>query len=637
MGTVKFEGSVVVIDDDLAPWKIKDFSGLQDILDDPDSDGFGQLWEFAVSQKLVEETEDIDQRIEHIGHDEIIGQIVTDATFCENHEALWNQLFQAVVDERGSRLDWYRSVQKITKNKKITLKQFRTYPEPVDIRDAKLIVIDLIIDDDPDPLGKVTAYLDKVYQHRQENHQALPLVILVSRNTAELENHRQEFRQKAHISASMLRILDKAEIRDEASSAIRFELLWQQMLDERDVANRTQTLIKELSHATGDAEKRVRRLMWNLDADALLRMHQACADDSAPFADYLIEFIARSVAWHIRDHQPLGNAIRKVDEGLQERTVGNENGLVRRFHSSSQKDQVAMQELMHQFHWIPWDQISLVKEWGIQGLSSELIQRLPYGAVLSCNSVKPNEKVWVHTTQPCDLLRFEDRFETDSLLFVEGVISPYGEASDSNSKWVVRGLKSGDEFFDLVINLKRTFALPAKECIEKLRSQDAKVIGQLRADITREIGNQLARHISRIDRPRFSDIQIAYYNILIGLRGKAPEFIFDENNNRLKVGAVLRTIPGSKKECFYLLDGFPEAIAMKCEAKFADSGIRATEIANILKNEILKKGSTQLSEHCDIKVIKDAKGAKNNLQKMQTQKAVGIAVVPTEIANQIQN
>lgn len=629
------EGPVVVIDDDLRSWRIADFPGLQGVLDDPDVDEFEALWEFAVAEHLVEPTDDEALRIERLGLDGLVDKIVSAPTFQEQHGDLWDRFFRATVDTRNSGLAWYRSVCAAVEKRDAQLATYSAHPEPAEIAEAKLVVIDLILDEDPDPLRKATGYLQNLYAQRRDTDLPLPLVILISQNAAELEEHRLEFRCDAQISASMLRIVTKSEIGDAVHGAIRFELLWQQMVDEQELANVTQRLFGAMSEALRDADEKLRRLYWNLDCDALLRMYQACVDDGASFADYLGEFVSRSVAWEIRDHEALRDSIEQVGDRLDDRATSGAEDLARRFHSAGQRDEAALQELMHQFHWTPLIQTVSLTDIDSETLPAELDRKIPYGAVLAFGQVLVGQKVFVHITQPCDLLRFTDRFEVDSLIFVEGRVVSYGEASDADSKWIVRALKSGVRYFDLEIALKRTQALSARECVDLLRGKDAMIIGRLRADTAREVGHQLSRYLSRIDRPRFADMRTIHYNVLVGTKNSPAEFVVDQQGNRVRARALLRTI-GNGKECFHLLDGMPEEVAIWCQHKHGDAGVQATDVAHALKEEIVAgTRHVDIGEHCDIRVVKSKDKATQNRTSMRSNKPLGIVLVPVDEAMEL--
>src|SRR3546814_2045897 len=100
-----------------------------------------------------------------------------------------------------------------------------------------------------------------------------------------------------------------------------------------------------------------------------------------------------------------------------------------------------MRELMHHFHWVPCQTV-LLSDLNPETLPHKLAVDMPYGAALALGPVQLGQTVYVHITQPCDLLRFHARFDTDSLLFVEGAVIGYGEAGgDSPAKWIVRALK----------------------------------------------------------------------------------------------------------------------------------------------------------------------------------------------------
>ena len=633
MPQLVLEGPVVVIDDDLRAWRAADFADLQGVLDDPDVDDFKALWGFAVAQQFVVQTDDEALRIERLGQDEVIHQLVLAPTFPGQHGDLWDRYFRATVETRHSGLAWYRSVVAAVEKRGAELTTYSAHPEPAEIDEAKLVVIDLILDDDPDPLGKATDYLRNLYVHRRDAGLSLPLVILVSQNAAELEEHRLEFRYDAQISASMLRIVAKAAISDAAQGPIRVELLWQQMVDEQELATVTQDLFAAMSEALKDADVRLRRLFWNLDCDALLRMYQACVDDGASFADYLVEFVSRSVAWEIRNHEALRTSIDLVGGRLNDRATSGAEDLARRFHSAGQRDEAAMQELMHQFHWIPLAQTVSLSDIDADTLPAELDQQIPYGSVLAFGQIQVGQKVFVHITQPCDLLRFTNRFEVDSLVFVEGRVVSYGEASDADSKWIIRALKSGGAYFDVEISLKRTRALSARECIDFHRDREAVIIGRLRADTTREVGHQLSRYLSRIDRPRFADMRSVHYNVLVGEKGAGAGFFTDQQGNRVTARAILRTVSGKDKECFHLLDGASEEIAIWCQERHGGTGVQAADVAHALKEEIMG-GAThvEIGEHCDIRVIKNRKQATKNLGRMNSNKPVGIVLIPIDIA-----
>lgn len=634
MPPVVLEGPVVVVDDDLRPWRISDFEGLQEVLDDPDVDEFKQLWKFAVSENIVEETDDEANRIETLGRDGTINAIVENSTFAQKQAVLWERFFRASLEARHSTLGWFRAVKSAVQKRKAALTKYASHPDPNEIADAKLIVIDLILDDNPNPLKKATDYLKRLYAHRSESNAPLPLVVLVSQNAAELEEHRQKFRHDAQISASMLRILEKSEISN-ATGHILFELLWQQMVDEQEIAGTMRGLCAAMNIASTDADEQLRRLFWNLDCDALLRMYQTCIDDGAPFSDYLIEFVSRSIAWEIRNHSVLRARIDDVSRGLADRATSGAEGRARRFHSVGQKDQAAMQELMHQFFWLPLEQQVLITDIDPENLPGELDRKIPYGAVVAFGAIEEGEKVWVHITQPCDLLRFSERFETDSLMFVEGKVVSYGETSEAGSRWVVRALKSDQHYFDLDLSFKRPQALNAKEFVEILRGRSAVIIGQLRSDMTREVGHQLSHYMSRIDRPRFTDMRSTQYCILIGAKDNGAEFVTGSNGEQLIARAILRTID-KKKEYFHLLNGVPEIIAIWCQEKFGDTGLQATEVARGLKEEIVAgTQAISLSEHCDIRVLKALDKANQNRNRMRCSKAVGIALVPVDIAQEM--
>ena len=635
MPPVVLEGPVVVVDDDLRPWRISDFEGLQEALDDPDVDEFKQLWEFAVSEDIVEETDDEATRIETLGRDDTINAIIENPTFVQKEAALWRRFFSAGLEARHSTLGWFHAVKSAVEKREAALTTYASHPDPNEIADAKLIVIDLILDDDPNPLRKATDYLKKLYAHRSESNAPFPLVVLVSQNAAELEGHRQEFRHDAQISASMLRMLEKSEISNATRGPIRFELLWQQMVDEQEIAGTMRELCKAMKKASKVADEQLRRLFWNLDCDALLRMYQTCVDDGAPFFDYLTEFVSRSIAWEVRNHPMLRATIDDVSRGLADRATSGAEDLARRFHSAGQKDQAAVQELMHQFFWLPLEQQVLITDIDPENLPGELDRKIPYGAVVAFGAIEEGEKVWVHITQPCDLLRFSERFETDSLMFVEGKVVSYGETSEAGSRWVVRALKSSQHYFDLDLSLKRPQALNAKEFVERLRDRSAVIIGQLRSDMTREVGHQLSHYMSRIDRPRFTDMRSTQYCILIGAKDNEAEFVTNSNGEQLIARAILRTID-RKKKCFHLLDGVPEIIAIWCQEKFGNTGLQATEVAHILKGEIVAgTQAISLSEHCDIRVLKAPDKAKQNQNSMRCSKAVGIALVPVNIAQEM--
>ena len=581
------------------------------------------------------QTDDDAEKIERLGNNEIIDKIVTNPLFAEHHPEVWEQYFRAKVEARESALDWFRSVQKAADSHGAALQTSASHPDYNELLHVKVIVVDLIIDDDPNPLRKVTKYLNGLYAHRRSRGENLPLVVLVSQNAAELDQHRQEFRQDAQISASMLRILDKAEMKSTAQGDVRFELLWQQMVDEQELANLTSNLIDAIGQATEQADRDVRRLAWNLDCDALLRMYQTCVDDGAAFADHLIEFVARSLAWQIRGYGPLRAAIDGVEETLRARATSGANDLARRFHSAGQKDEAAMRELMHHFHWVPCQTVS-VTDLDVNTLPQDLARRVPYGAVLAFGLVQLDQMVYIHITQPCDLLRFQGRFETDSLLFVEGAVIGYGEAGgDSPAKWIVRALNSGDQFFDLEIALKRSFAMPARECIEKLNASEAVIVGQLRADTAREISQQFARHVSRIDQPRFTDMRSIRYRMIIGEKQHPAEFLTQNDGNRHSARAILRTLP-DKKECFHLLDAVPEQLAIRCQQQFGDTDLRAIDVADALKGEIeVSPNHVDLGSHCDIRVITKEKEIRKALKCMNSKKPVGIVLVPEEVADTI--
>ena len=628
---------IAIIDDDLSPWRARDFPDAQGILGDPDVDDFKALWSVALEQGFVAETDDAETKLELLSGDDVINSLVTSASLREQHPVIWDRYFGPVVEARNSSLSWYRLVQATLHKYNAVVTEFSSYPENAEIAQAELLIVDLIINDDPNPLEKVTRYLKGLYEDRENDNATLPLVILVSQNAAELEQHRQDFRHEAQISASMLRLLDKSELSDSEIGPIHFELLWHQMADEVHIANFARGLVSTLSDAANDAEASLRKVLWNLDCDALLRMYQTCVDDSTSFADYMIEFVSRSVAWQIRSHEALLTTIEGVEQELSDRSTSGTNGLARRFHSAGQKDEAAIRELMHHFHWIPRSQVISINDIEIDTLRTKLNEHLPYGAVIAFGPVIPGAKLYVHVTQPCDLLRFETRFEIDSLTFVEGEVTDYGTSNQpSEAKWIVRALKGGENYFDLDLQLKRGIAERADRFVASFKERGAMVVGQLRPDVTREIGHQLARYSTRIDRPRFTDVRTRRYNIITGVRGAASQFVETVEGNRLCVRAVIRDLPDDKKKCFHLLDGAPEQIAIWCEKHFSQQGVRALEVADILKDELFMSGTTPLGDQCEVRLAIKPDKIRNTLRSMGCGKPTGIVLVPEDVASEIQ-
>ena len=388
--------------------------------------------------------------------------------------------------------------------------------------------------------------------------------------------------------------------------------------------------------ATKKAADEVARVMWNLDCDAMLRMYQTCLDDQASFSDYLIKFVSRSVAWHIRANKKLMASLGDIKNILSERSAKDADELAFRFHSASEKDAERLQELTHHFHWLPCANTVSFDELNDDEARKTLENYLPFGAVITTGSLQSKRRAWVHITQPCDLLRFAERYDSDSLTFGEGNFDQTGTKTNSDSQVLIGAARANGQYFDLVVNLKRGIAGKAAEMVTFFRNEQAFVMGQLRREIARDLGQQLASHTTRVNRPRFINLRNEYYYVLVGEKGKSPSYLLSEQK-KLLVPASIRTrlgVRGNKRDqdCFHLLGPNVDQLAIECYVRFPNSNVDAAKLAFALKQEIVEsKQDKALTDSCDIKVIKTENELKKARKAMHCTQAIGIALVKQAI------
>lgn len=519
---------IVVIDDDLADRTLASVDAeLRTLLGDVTDPVFETIWTRAQATGLVPAADTLiaAKRMRRAQQADFIQFVLGDITLEQANAPIFSRYVRPTLNDIEGRRQWFKAVEGCFPPTDFVIEKHSAQPDPATLVGSACVLLDLVGVARGDPFETATSFITKVADECSKRGVSLPCFMLVSSQFVTYQTRRNEFRAKANISASGLRLVEKSELTSSTGTdALR--LVWTQMGDEQSVARSLRTLCKALEGGQESLRKDLNTHVWNLDCDALLRIYRAAKEDSDPFEEHLLEFLARRLTWLVYEDAEVRKALTSIATSLAERVPADAR--IKRFYSAIGEDRRSLMELIGSYHWAPLhDQPDLAAVTEEQ-LKSDATRALPFGAVLTEGEAAVGSKVLVHITQPCDLGHMKGQ---NSLKFVAGELkklNPETEIKPDQSQDFAPGLRVGDDYLTLEVDLNSALSGPANEMLGRLKTGRYRVIARLRHDIARRVLQKYAAHITRPDIPRFAYVAEVNARVFVKTRSITPAAEFPQ-------------------------------------------------------------------------------------------------------------
>lgn len=385
---------------------------------------------------------------------------------------------------------------------------------------CEAIFLDLFLEQgDPSPLETLQKYLQTLA--KAAGPAMLPPLILMSSHP-ELEQHKRNFSEKAGISSAGLMVLPKEVLREDEFGVQGLKLAFTQLNRQKGTAHAMRLFIDSWLNALDKARIKMAQTLWNLDASAMQHIHFASVSDSDPYDEHLNELLTRGYLFHVEADKDVASKVEELDN--QFRVHLTEGGEINNRLISPLTDVETARDFMSHFTWLGSSTSeSFIDNDNEQKAAAKISRALPFGSVLCRDKVSNGSKCLIHITQQCDLNSISREMNVDrTLIFAIADVTelqPSDNPSIQTSELVAKNLRIIQEEklqeFDLFVNIGDIFAQPVRDFLTKANSENWKVIGRLRSDITNHIvaatTNQMSRPASqKMLRPAINSAKIFF-------------------------------------------------------------------------------------------------------------------------------
>lgn len=486
---------VVLIDDELKSLSYKDMSDIiTDTLSDETCEEFEMILNFA--QEVVPKLKEmhINEKKQYMETNEFIKNVLLHKDIRQHVSEKFYDEFINIKEQRELSERSINIIKDTFKNTdKFSLELLDTRPDSVVLVDYDLIIMDMMMDDN---LGAedVARYLGEVIKNHDDKKNQ-PLIMLIS-HRIELENYRLMFRRVAQVSSAGFAILGKRDVISPQMGKFGMNILWEQMLEQRDISRQTRNLCISWKKSFQETWDTFEEDLWNLDSASLQQIHFNTNIENDPFDEHIHELIGKHYISLIEKSPLVQSSIESLSESIYKSYVDKN---VRYCQHYSGKDIMAMQSILSNQYLSGLKPSKYINKTPLRSITGKDINRmLPLGLILSKKATFPyNGDVLIHLTQQCDLSR-QDIFERGtSLLFITAKMSNIREDIKANEPRKRISLYIENSEWYLYINLNSLLSRPAQDYIKYLKENKYKPHLRLRGETAREIRNDVFSHSSR--------------------------------------------------------------------------------------------------------------------------------------------
>ena len=467
-----------------------------------------------------------------------------------------------------------------------------------------LVILDLVLLRSAGAVDELVRYLKDL----SADAGSLPRLIVLSSRQEMVEN-RPRFSTESNISAAGLLLLEKAHVRHAQFGAAGLALAYQQLDRQRDAAQKMRVFVSAWMAALERAKAAAAETLWNLDAAAMQEIHLSAIGDDDPYDEHLNELVAREYLYHVETSTDVAHAIEALDVLFQRslKTTGNKVSIGQRFMAPFANSKPGRTIVSH-FNWTGFTPTSALDEISTEDLALRFNRLVPFGAVLAPPDLVSEGECWVHITQQCDLnsaVRGKKRGDEPaavSAMFAVVSMMPVSDQSvpvHQTEELVARGLRVGNQEFDLKLTAGRLISLPIGKLIETARASRMQVVGRLRHDIANQFLNATANHMTRPAQLKATRVEVRPGRVYLwgpGMPDNAPvPFIEHEG------GTVRTVLVSQNNKLHYFQDEASMRLALwiasQLAAHFDKPGLDVGTICNTLSVGMTRGGNVISALH----------------------------------------
>jgi CheY-like chemotaxis protein len=363
------------------------------------------------------------------------------------------------------------------------------------------VFLDLFLEDgSPGPVPEVKEYLKGISDEAAEI--VLPPIILMSSHT-ELQEHRRNFSEGAHISAAGLMILPKEKIADPQFGADGLRLSLDLLARQSSVAHGMRLFMASWMGALEKATEDTSKILWNLDASAMQQFHLASVRDDDPYDEHLGELLSRDHLHRVESDANVKTRIAGLDQTFRMHLSPDPREIGNRMMAPL-VDVASSRELMSHFTWLGALPTQPLLSYLEIECADRISRSLPFGSVLCGPTISKGERFLVHITQQCDLNGISREKNLDGTLIFAMADARELLPSDhvpGSSELVLKNLQIQDgatlREFDLKVVGGAMLAMPLSDFLARARRQRLRVVGRLRSDVANQIVAATSNHMAR--------------------------------------------------------------------------------------------------------------------------------------------
>lgn len=363
-----------------------------------------------------------------------------------------------------------------------------------------LLVFDLVLKGSAGAVDELISYLKNLADSSVE--QPLPCIIVMS-SRDELIAERLRFSTGSSISAAGLLLLPKKEVERDDFGASGLILSYQQLDQQREVAQLMRAFMTEWMAALDRARDSAKAALWNLDAAAMQEIHLSAFNDNDPYDEHLNEFMAREYMWHVESASGVTTAIKSLDQCFQKqfKITGGPAMIKQRFIAPF-VNQKPGRDIISHFTWTGFSVPDALSGLTPEDAIGRFNRLVPFGALLAPDVLSPETECLVHITQQCDLNGSTRPGGKSSSTAVFAIVNPIlvedGKIpTHSTDELVARGLNFGGREYDFKLAKGQQLALGIPKFITYVHSEKINVVGRLRHDIATHFLIATANHMTR--------------------------------------------------------------------------------------------------------------------------------------------
>ena len=498
---VEKKPAIVFIDDDLRPPRFAMLPEvLRNTLSDINSPDLATLW--GLGQGLLGlpafqsiSSAEVQRRVQE--DDFVVRVLLSREAYAAVSDGIRPSL-DGVRAHRESILVFGESVRKAFPE--ATFQRTELAERPADKRAllaADLLILDLVMGGG-NPVDGIKEFLDELAT--QAGDSTIPPILLVSLHDDMLRENHLEIRSGAHISASGLFVLSKADI-STPTGHFMLTALWSQLNERREAAQKMRVFCLAMNAAFSTAREKTMRTLWSLDVASMHQIYVTARTENDSYSEHVLELLGREVAWHFEANDAINDALGKLKEEFASSIKESDSKpeIKFRYPSFVGLNVEALRTLVNHHSCTPLLPQSAVTDlnpvenpWGMPGV-------LPFGAVVLSNKFDESKEVFINITPQCDLIKKKLISNNLSLTFVTARAHPALVKSNYGSAVMVFGVSLEGRDCDLEVFPDRTLSYPVQQLLELAKPSGWSVKARLRADVAKQIQQEIASHLSRRD------------------------------------------------------------------------------------------------------------------------------------------